>query len=78
MPDFPQIIPTPAQMEALSATLQRFGRARQVSVDQIVDAFHGLHAYPYVSAFYVVPTEQDARAFFDPSLGEPWEEQADG
>jgi hypothetical protein len=30
------------------------------------------------SAFYVVPTEQDARAFFDPSLGEPWEEHADG
>ena len=39
MPDFPRIRPTPAQMEALSATFQRFGRACQVAVDQIVDAF---------------------------------------
>jgi hypothetical protein len=44
MPDFPQIIPTPAQMEALSATLQRFGRACQVAVNQIVDAFTAVMA----------------------------------
>ncbi len=40
MPDpLPQAIPTPAQMEALSASFQRFGHACQVEVDQIVDAF---------------------------------------
>lgn len=39
MPDFPQIIPTPAQV-----TFQRFGRACQVAVDQIVDAFAAVMA----------------------------------
>jgi hypothetical protein len=39
MPDFPQIIPTPAQVEAVSASFQRFGRACQVAADQIADAF---------------------------------------
>jgi hypothetical protein len=44
MPDFPEIIPTPAQMEALSVTFQRFGRACQVAVNQIVDAFTAVMA----------------------------------
>jgi len=44
MPDSPQIIPTPEQMEALSVTFQRFGRACQVAVDQIVDAFAAVMA----------------------------------
>jgi hypothetical protein len=39
MPDFPQIIPTPAQVETVSASFQRFGHACQVAADQIVDAF---------------------------------------
>jgi hypothetical protein len=39
MPDFPQIIPTPAQI-----TFQRFGRACQVAADQIVDTFTAVMA----------------------------------
>jgi hypothetical protein len=44
MPDFPQTIPTPAQVEALSVTFQRLGRACQVAVNQIVDAFAAVMA----------------------------------
>ena len=44
MPDFPQIRPTPVQVEALSATFQRLGRACRVAVDQIVDAFAAVMA----------------------------------
>ena len=39
MPDFPRIIPTPAQMQALSVSLQRVNRAAKVAADQVVDAF---------------------------------------
>jgi hypothetical protein len=44
MPDFPQITPTPAQVEALNVTFQRFGHACQVAVNQIVDAFAAVMA----------------------------------
>jgi len=40
----PQIIPTPAQLEALSVTFQRFGRAAKVAADQIADAFAAVMA----------------------------------
>jgi hypothetical protein len=69
MPDFPKIIIGRKRRA-------RRARGRWIEIRRNAAA-QGLHAYPYVSAFYVVPTEQDARAFFDPSLGEPWEEQAD-
>jgi hypothetical protein len=39
MPDFPQTIPTPAQV-----IFQRFGRACQVAVNQIADAFAAVMA----------------------------------
>jgi hypothetical protein len=44
MPDFPRIIPTPAQMEALSASFQGVGRAAKVAADQIADAFAAVAA----------------------------------
>jgi hypothetical protein len=44
MPDFPRIIPTPAQMEALSVSFQRVGRACQVAANQVVEAGAAVHA----------------------------------
>jgi len=57
-------------------TIEQWAAARQTMQRQQGDA-RALYTFPYASAFYVVPTEKDARAFFDPSLGQPWEEQAD-
>jgi hypothetical protein len=77
MPDFPQIIPTPAQMEALSVSFQRVNRAAKVAADQVVDAFAPVaaaaahlrrHFSPFVRKL-AAAVEAEQRRQQGPSIG---------